>query len=629
MRKVRWQLTSLLAALVAVTACTPMQLAPMRPTLAFGDAASLDGTVLGPASLIANNSAGLVGNNSAGLIANNSAGYRIASLEEEIPVPRGVIYLTDARSRFFEGVQGEPLSTTTDENGRYEIPRGVPTHQPVIVNLILSEDRREVGFTVPKAGKNTVNVSLATTYVTEFLRHSAVMDGKTMAAYPLDKLTELTERTNLAMSGGALPQPTLKIADIAAMNMGYASVIGANVQSLGDAWAQMLGRRVMAVTTLAGTGVLGTSPNGVAATAANLDLPKGLAADKDGNLYVVEEGGHRVRRIAPDGKITTVAGNGSRGAQGDGGAATSAQLNTPRSVAVDRHGNLIIGDVLNMAIRVVPKTDGTYYGVSMMAGKIHTIAGVLDPDIGNNTNPNGHTGDGGPATLARLAGPRGLAFDSQGNLYFSEGYGWPVAGGNQTESWHFIRKITPQGTISTIAGQDSTATVPSVGFSPDGTPAVHARLNSPQQIAIDAQDRLYIAEVGDLNDRSTNRIRVIDLRELQRNPLAPIQTLAGGGDVLGDGAQAKATQLNQPYGLAIGKDGLIYFAERGTDKVRVVRADGTVRTLAGGGTLATDGDGPMLKLNNLHDLCFDSHGDLIVAEARAHKIRKVATRFGL
>jgi hypothetical protein len=629
MRNVRWQLTVLLAGLVAVTACTPMQLAPMRPTTDFADAASLDGLAMGPASLIANNSAGLIANNSAGLIANNSAGYRVAAVEEEVPLPRAVIYLTDARDDFFKDAQGRPLNTTTDASGRYEIPRGVPVNQPVIVSLILSENRREVGFTVPKAGRNTVNVSLATTYVTEFLRHSATMDGKTMAAYSLDKLTDLTERTNLAMTGGSLPQPTLKIADIAAMNMSYASVIGSNVQNLGDAWAQMLGRRVMAVTTFAGTGVGGTSANGAQATKANLDLPKGLAVDKQGNVFVAEENGHRVRRISPDGTIVTVAGNGQKGYSGDGGPATQAKLNQPRALAFDKHGNLIIADTLNMAIRVIPAVPGTYYGVTMPTpGNIYAIAGELDPakfaanQLGNY--PNGHSGNLGPARGAQLAGPRGLAFDSQGNLYFSDSYGW-----NTDESYHFIRKIDPSGTITTVLGQVTAGGVMSAGFSPDGTQASQVRLNYPQQLAIDGQDRLYIAEAGDHLDASTNRVRMIDLAALRSNLNPPIQTLAGGGDVIGDGAQGVATQIKRPYGVAVGKDGVIFISERGSEKIWVRMPDGTVRTLAGGGPLATDGDGKMLKFSQPHDLCLDANGDLLIAESESHKIRKVSTRFGL
>jgi len=495
MRNVRWRASVLVAGLFALSACTPLQLAPMRSTGQFGDAASLDGTAMGPASLIANNSAGLIANNSAGLIANNSAGYRVASLEEEVPLPRAVIYLTDAQDRFFEDGQGKPLSTSTDETGRYEIPRGVPINQPVIVSLVLSENRREVGFTVPKAGKNTVNVSLATTYVTEFLRHSSILDGKTMAAYSLANLSDLTDRTNRVMASQTLPQPTLKIADITAMNMTYAKVLGGNVEGLGDAWAKMLGRRVMAVTTIAGTGVLGSSQNGSPAVSSPLELPKGLAADKAGNVYVVEEGGNRVRRIAPDGTITTVAGTGQKGYSGEGGAATEARLNWPRAVALDAQENLIIADTLNMAIRVVPKTPGTYYGVSMpVAGNIYTIAGLADPvkaaQIDQSGNyPNGH--EDGPGRQAALSGPRGLAFDSQGNLYFSDSYGWTPGA-----SWHFVRKIDPWGNVSTILGQKTTDTTISAGFSPDGTAASAARLNYPQQIAIDAQDRLYIAEVG-------------------------------------------------------------------------------------------------------------------------------------
>lgn len=629
MRNLRWRLSLLLAGLVGLTACTSLPLAPLRSGGQFSDAASLEGLAMGPESLIANNSAGLIANNSAGLIANNSAGFRIAALEKEVLLPRALISLTDAQGNFFEDRQGKPLSTTTDAKGRYEFPRGVPINQPVIVSLLLSDDRREVGFTVPKTGKNTANVSLATTYVTEFLRHSAVLDGKTMAAYSLAKLSDLTARTNQAMAERTLPQPTLKIADIAAMNMKYATVIGENHHGLGDAWAEMLGRRVMAVTTIAGTGAPGTSTNGTPAAKAALDLPKGLARDKDGNLYVVEEGGNRVRMISPDGTISTVIGNGGKGFSGEGGPATSATLNGPRAVAVDPQGNVVIADTLNMVIRVLAKSTGVFYGVPMTPGNLYTIAGIPDPNVGPGINENDHTGDGGPAVHAKLAGPRGLAFDSLGNLYFSESYGWPAPGEDQTKSWHFIRKITPDGYITSIAGQLSSETTPSVGFSPDGTPAVQAHLDYPNQIAIDEQDRLYIAEVGSAEDLTTNRIRVIDLKELRSNPMAPIRTVAGGGTVIGDGAQATATQLNQPYGVAVGPDGLVYFSERGSEKVRVVLSDGTVRTLAGGGTLAMDGDGPMLKLTQPHDLCFDANGDLIIADSRTHKLRRVATRFGL
>lgn len=617
MRTLRWQTSFLVAGLFTVTACSSLELAPMRANGTFGSAASLEGLAMGPASLIANNSAGLIANNSAGLIANNSAGFRIAAVEQEVPLPRAVIYLTDAKDRFFEGSNGKPISTTTDETGHYVVPREVPINQPVIVNVVLSENRREVGFTVPKTGKNVVNVSLASNYVTEFLRHSSVIDGKSMADYPLSKLEDLTARTNEALLSQALPVPTLKVADIAAMNMTYATVIGENINQLGDAWAEMLGRRVMAVSTV-------KAPN------LSLNLPKGLAVDKDGTIYVAEEGGNRIRKITPDGNTAIVAGNGQKGYTGDG-PATEVSLNWPRAVAIDPHGNLVIADTLNMAIRVIPKNPGVFYGKAMpVAGNLYTIAGLADPvkaaQIGIGNYPNGHK-DGYP-NEAELAGPRGIAFDSQGNLYFSDSYGW-----NAGESWHFIRKINASdGYVSTILGQETTGSALSAGFSPDGTPASQARLNYPQQIAIDAQDRLYIAEVGSEEGDptfTTNRIRMLDLVALRTNPNTPLMTLVGGGSSTRDGALATATQIKQPYGLAIGKGGVIFFVERGSEKVRAVLPDGTVRTIAGGGPLATDGDGPMLKLTQPHDLAVTPEGDLLIADSRSHLIRKVSTRYGL
>jgi sugar lactone lactonase YvrE len=154
------------------------------------------------------------------------------------------------------------------------------------------------------------------------------------------------------------------------------------------------------ITTLAGTGAAGFSGDGGPATAAQLNLPYGLAADLAGYVYVADLGNDRVRRIGPDGVITTVAGNGNRGSSGDGGAATSAQLLTPRNVAVDAAGNLYFSEFEGHRVRKVTPD-----------GRISTVAG---------TGVAGFRGDGGSAVNAQLAFPAGLAGDRLGALYIAD-----------------------------------------------------------------------------------------------------------------------------------------------------------------------------------------------------------------
>jgi trimeric autotransporter adhesin len=176
------------------------------------------------------------------------------------------------------------------------------------------------------------------------------------------------------------------------------------------------------IYTVAGDGIGGSSGNGVPATGAQLGRPDGVAVDGAGNLVICDYGDNRVRVVAAAtgtfygqamtaGDIYTVAGDGTLGFSGDGGPATSAELNRPDGVAVDGAGNVLISDTGNDRVRVVAATTGTFYGQAMTAGDIYTVAG---------DGTAGFSGNGGPATSAEFSGPEGLAVNAAGNLLIAD-----------------------------------------------------------------------------------------------------------------------------------------------------------------------------------------------------------------
>ena len=594
---------------LALAGCQPGSLIETAGlnTAVLGESVAIDGKALAPArlvsdsgsGLIANNGGGLIANNGGGIVASNSARFRLQALDE-VPLANALAYLTDPKEQFYR-VNGKMVQTTTDSQGRYHFSVGVPKGQPVLLNAILPGNRRVVGFTVPALGTNKLDVSLATTYVTEFLRARAEAYGKSMSDYDLGRLPDLARRTEKALDAQTLAPPDLAIGHLADMTMGYAAVVGQNVEGLGDAWATMLGKRTLAALTVAGTGVSDDSGDGKPAVKAEFYRLKGVCKDRQGNLYLADEGNHRVRKIdGKNGLISTVAGTGDPGYAGDGGPAVQAMLNHPRAVILDAaEANLVIFDSQNVRVRKVELATGT----------ITTIAG--DPVArGEGFWENGHAGDGGPAVKAKLFSPRGGAFDAQGNLY--------VVDGLKGTRFHTIRKISPSGIISTIAG------VPDEpgGFVGENVPAEEAHLNYTNQIWITPDDQLYMA------DTFNDVIRKIDLRT---NLITTIAGVPGrhADAPEPDGKPARETALNSPYGVAVDAKGQIFIGERGHRRILVVKPDGKLWTVAGGGGLVADGDARRTTFSEPHDLWAESDGNLLVADSRAAKLRRIITKFGI
>ena len=329
------------------------------------------------------------------------------------------------------------------------------------------------------------------------------------------------------------------------------------------------------LSTVAGNGVYGFSGNGGPATSAEVGYPSAVAVDQAGNLFFADTANYVVwMRSATTGLISVVAGNGTQGYSGDGGQATSAELNTPAGIAVDTMGNLYIAD---SGIDTVRK-------VVLSTGVISTYAGVLDqPGYGATY------GDGGPATAANLAEPAGLSVDAAANLYIADS-------GHET-----VREVAAgTGIIKTVAG---IAGSQSAGFSGDGGPATSAQLFYPKALALDSAANLYIA------DTYGGRVRKVTAST------GIINTVAGNGDEAGDsgdGGQATKAEV-YPTGVAVDAAGDIYIASS-TGSVRQVNAaTEIISRVAGNGYYGYSGDGGSATLGELdypQGLAIDSAGSL-------------------
>ncbi len=323
------------------------------------------------------------------------------------------------------------------------------------------------------------------------------------------------------------------------------------------------------ITTIAGTGEDGYSGDGGPATAARLSYPEGIDVGPDGSLYIADTSNNRVRRVGPDGIITTVAGTGVAGFSGDGGPATAAQLGVPYDVAVAPDGSIYIADKGNYRIRRVAPD-----------GIITTVMGTGVPGI---------IRDGTPATEASLPESSfsgGIAVGGDGSFYIP--------------FYQQIKRVGSDGIISTIAGTGEP------GYSGDGGPATAAQLRSPGDVAVGPDGSLYIADWGNY------RVRRV-------GPDGIITTVAGTGreGYSGDGGPATAARLT-PWGIDVGADGSLYIL---AGNVRRVEPGGTITTVAGYRSVSASqprGDGgPATKarLYNPRDIAIAPNGNFYITES--------------
>jgi sugar lactone lactonase YvrE len=380
---------------------------------------------------------------------------------------------------------------------------------------------------------------------------------------------------NVVAGGGFRP-----IADgVPATEASVGSIYGIAVAANGDLYFSSTSNRILSMgpdgllRIFAGTGLAGFSEDGGAATAAWFNGPEEIKFGPDGSLFVADRYNYRVRRIAPDGIISTVAGNGTPGLSGDGGPATTAQLDVLVSIAVDSNGTLYIAD--SCRIRKVTAD-----------GVIRNIAG----------SSCGYSGDGGPALMARMESESGLAIDGSGNLYLAE-------------SSLRVRMISTDGIISTIAGDGG------YGVPDEGVSAGQAEFGYPYRLSIDTNNNVYIT---DLHNKRVFRL----------DSTGTVATVAGSEDPM-DGGPATRARLSFPSFAVADAQNNVYFADSWAGVVRKIGRDDNISTVAGKGNRGEMGDGEggpgtSARIGTPSSLAFDAAGNLFISSSGVyHRVMKL------
>jgi sugar lactone lactonase YvrE len=324
------------------------------------------------------------------------------------------------------------------------------------------------------------------------------------------------------------------------------------------------------VTTFAGSGAPGSADG--AGTAATFYIPWGVATDSSGNVYVADVNNNKIRKITPLGVVTTLAGSGAQGSAD--GTGTAATFNQPYAVATDTSGNVYVADTYSLKIRKITP-----------AGMVTTLAG---------SGSFGSTD--GTGTAATFGYPRGIATDSSGNVYVGDGTN------------NKIRKITPAGMVTTLAGSGASG-------SADGTGAA-ATFFRPYGVATDFSGNVYVA------DTQNSKIRAI-------TPAGVVTTLAGSGAQGSVDGTGTAATFYYPDGVAVDSSGNVYVADYMINKIRKITPAGVVTTLAGSGAQGNaDGTGSAATFYGPAGVAVDSSGNIYVADTQNEKIRKITLSGG-
>lgn len=570
--------------------------------------AGLAGVITGPSQLISNNAGGL--------ISNNAGGYRIAALETS-PVPKAVVYLTTPNEQFYAGTDGKALYTFSDEKGAYTFDVA-PAEVPVIVTVLLPNNRRLVGFLIPQKGKNTYDVDLATTVVTEFLRDQARLAGKSMADYPSlgTALPNLIRLTRELIASGAMRfkesetdnregYVDLNVNAIPAMRNEYVRAFAASNQELSDAWKSLLGYRPLLVD----------------------EFDVGLGA------------GMQPLAVTTDGETTF-----------------TAAINAYQLVITKTTGGT------SQRVIEVPRTQSflDYVG-GMTASGSHLFLGVA--------------GIGQVEIDSTVVGSQDLYYsaDTGGDgTGFVQGNGGYETTGGDPDSWAYFSAfdVALKGPWVYVTS-DSTHQILRYQLDGDGNavdvqPLAGASLNDAGNGYHDGKDRnFYNGDAkrrGDevvLNypssatlhdedgksylyfaDTDNHRIRRMELNDTD----FPVETVLGRGttaygnimapvpDPLIDdpqGVEQASASLNFPHKVVFDNSGRMFIADTDNRRIRMLEA-GKVKTIAGtsAGVSSGIGDSRRMGLGEVSSIAFDHQGNLLIADTRSHKLRRLRLPFG-